>query len=118
MRSFCNAKASLIFSTKNISVFVYKVVKHLKSGPLNELVKLSQDALNNWAMDCLYLDPLRAVPILERFHHQGKQSRSQTTVASLCEMRKKTSVYPHVFNYQKADDKIFVCKIKSKALSY
>ena len=35
------AKASLIFSTKNISVFGDKVVKHLKSGPLNELVKLT-----------------------------------------------------------------------------
>ena len=28
VRSFCSAKASLIFSTKNISVFGYKVVKH------------------------------------------------------------------------------------------
>ena len=28
VRSFCTAKASLIFSTKNISVFGYKVVKH------------------------------------------------------------------------------------------
>ena len=41
MRSFCSAKASLIFSTKNISVFGYKVVKHLTSWPLNELVKLT-----------------------------------------------------------------------------
>ena len=40
MWSFCSAKASLIFSTKNISVFGYKVVKHLTSWPLNELVKL------------------------------------------------------------------------------
>ena len=31
VRSFCIAKASLIFSTKNISVFGYKVVKHLTS---------------------------------------------------------------------------------------
>ena len=31
VRSFCSAKASLIFSTKNISVFHYKVVKHLTS---------------------------------------------------------------------------------------
>ena len=30
-RSFCSAKASLIFSTENISVFGYKVVKHLRS---------------------------------------------------------------------------------------
>ena len=29
MRSFCRAKASLIFSTKNISVFGNKVIKHL-----------------------------------------------------------------------------------------
>ena len=35
MRSFCS------FSTKNISVFGYKVVKHLTSWPLNELVKLT-----------------------------------------------------------------------------
>ena len=41
MRSFCSAKASLIFSTKNISVFGHKVVKHLTSWPLNELVKLT-----------------------------------------------------------------------------
>ena len=40
MRS-CSAKASLIFSTKNISVFGYKVVKHLTSWSLNELVKLT-----------------------------------------------------------------------------
>ena len=31
VRSFCNAKASLIFSTKNFSVFGYKVVQHLTS---------------------------------------------------------------------------------------
>ena len=30
-RSFCSAKASLIFSTKNISVFGYKVIKYLTS---------------------------------------------------------------------------------------
>ena len=41
MRSFCSAKASLIFSTKNFSIFGYKVVKHLTSWPLNELVKLT-----------------------------------------------------------------------------
>ena len=41
MRSFCSAKASLIFSTKNFSVFGYKVVKHLTSWPLNKLVKLT-----------------------------------------------------------------------------
>ena len=35
------AKAFLIFSTKNISVFGYKVVKHFTSWPLNELVKLT-----------------------------------------------------------------------------
>ena len=49
VRSFCNAKASLIFSTKNISVFGYKIVKHLTNCPLNELV-LANDALNNWAL--------------------------------------------------------------------
>ena len=31
VKSFCSAKAFLIFSTKNISVFGYKVVKHLTS---------------------------------------------------------------------------------------
>ena len=31
VRSFCNAKASLIFSTKNFSVFGYKVPKNLTS---------------------------------------------------------------------------------------
>ena len=31
VRSFCSAKASLIFSTKNISVFGYIAVKHLTS---------------------------------------------------------------------------------------
>ena len=30
-RRFCSAKASLIFSTKNISVVGYKVIKHLTS---------------------------------------------------------------------------------------
>ena len=37
----CSAKASLIFSTKNISVFKNKVIQHLTSWPLNELVKLT-----------------------------------------------------------------------------
>ena len=37
----CIAKASLVYSTKKISVFGYNVVKHLKSLPLNELVKLT-----------------------------------------------------------------------------
>ena len=41
MRSFCIAKASHIFSTKNISVFDHEDVKHLMSWPLNELVKLT-----------------------------------------------------------------------------
>ena len=31
VRSFCSAKASLIFATKNFSVFGYKVIKHLTS---------------------------------------------------------------------------------------
>ena len=34
-------RTSLIFSTKNFSVLGYKVVKHLTSRPLNELVKLT-----------------------------------------------------------------------------
>ena len=42
----CIPKASLIFSTKKkkkkkISVFVYKVVKHLVRQPHNELLKLT-----------------------------------------------------------------------------
>ena len=41
VRSFCIAKASLNFSTKKFCVFGYKVVKHLTSWPLNELVKLT-----------------------------------------------------------------------------
>ena len=40
VRRFWTAKASLIFSTK-ISVFDYRVVKHLTSWPLNEFVKLT-----------------------------------------------------------------------------
>ena len=46
-------RLSFFFSAKNISVFGYKVLKHLKSWPLNELVKLmmlwTTDALNNQA---------------------------------------------------------------------
>ena len=41
VRSFCSAKAFLIFSTKNITFFGYKVFKHLMSWSLNELVKLT-----------------------------------------------------------------------------
>ena len=41
VRSFCIAKASLIFSTKLISVFGYKVAKHLTSLPLYEILKLT-----------------------------------------------------------------------------
>ena len=36
-----DAKASHIFTTKNVSVFGYKVLKHLTSWLLNELVKLT-----------------------------------------------------------------------------
>ena len=36
----CQKLLQCIFSTKNISVFAYIVIKHLSSGPLNELVKL------------------------------------------------------------------------------
>ena len=41
VKIFCSAKASLIFSRKNFSVFGYEVVKHLMSWPLNKLVKLT-----------------------------------------------------------------------------
>ena len=42
MRIFCcAAKDSHIFSTKSMSIFGYKVEKHLTSRPLNELVKLT-----------------------------------------------------------------------------
>ena len=47
------AKASHIFSTKNISVFGYKIVKHLTSWPLNELVKLTK-LWTNWALSSLF----------------------------------------------------------------
>ena len=38
---FAVQKLLSFFSTKNISVFAYKVIKHLTSCPLNELVKLT-----------------------------------------------------------------------------
>ena len=41
VRSFCSAKSFSHFFNKNISIFVVKVVKHLMSWPLNELVKLT-----------------------------------------------------------------------------
>ena len=41
MKSFCSAKASLIFSTKIFSVLGYKVIKHETSWALNELLKLT-----------------------------------------------------------------------------
>ena len=41
VRSFYNTKASLIFSTKNISVFGYKIVKHITSSPLKEHARLT-----------------------------------------------------------------------------
>ena len=53
VRSFCSAKASLIFSIKNISVFGYKVEKHLLSWIL-KLVK-ANDALNNMPLECWVL---------------------------------------------------------------
>ena len=39
--AFAVQKLLSFFSTKNFSVFGYKVVKHLTSWPLNELVKLT-----------------------------------------------------------------------------
>ena len=36
-----SAKASFIFFNKNVSVFGYKVVKHLISLPFQELIKLT-----------------------------------------------------------------------------
>ena len=57
----------LLFFNKNISVFSYKVVKHLTSWPLNELVKLTMlwttqpslgkfniQFLNTLAMDIIF----------------------------------------------------------------
>ena len=56
MRSFCTAKASLIFSTKNFSVFGYKAVKHLTSWPLNELVKLTMLWTTwPWSFECIII---------------------------------------------------------------
>ena len=53
VRSFCTAKASVIFSTKNISVLGYKVIKHLTSWPLNELVKLTMLwTTRPWPLSC------------------------------------------------------------------
>ena len=41
VRSFCIAKASLIFFNKIFNVFGYIVIKHLTSWPLNYFVKLT-----------------------------------------------------------------------------
>ena len=51
-----------MFSTKNISVFGYKVVKHLTSWPLNELVKLTM----LWTIGPRYLS--LAMPQLSHFY--------------------------------------------------
>ena len=49
--SFFELKSFSHFLNKNISVFGCKVVKHLASWPLNELVKLIKLVkLNNWAL--------------------------------------------------------------------
>ena len=41
VRSFFSAKTSLIFSTKNKSVFGHKVIKHSTRLPVKELVNLT-----------------------------------------------------------------------------
>ena len=42
MRSFCSAKASLILSTKNFSVFSNKVVKYLRVDLLTSSLRFEQ----------------------------------------------------------------------------
>ena len=44
----------IFFPTKNISVTGYKLLKHLMSRPLNQLVKLT-DALNNQPVELTLL---------------------------------------------------------------
>ena len=53
MNSFCSAKATHIFSAKNIRILCIKSAKTVNEMTLNELVN---EALNNWALD-LYLVP-------------------------------------------------------------
>ena len=49
MSSFCCAKATHIFSAKNIRILRIESAKTVNEMALNELVKLTIDALNNWA---------------------------------------------------------------------
>ena len=46
VRSFCSAKASLIFPTKNISVSDYEVVKHLGEVSFQLTVDLLTSSLS------------------------------------------------------------------------
>ena len=50
--SFCNAKATHIFSAKNIRILYIESAKTVNEMTLNELVKLT--TLNNWAPIMIY----------------------------------------------------------------
>ena len=50
MSSFCSAKATHIFSAKNIRILYIESAKSVNKMTLNELVKLTDNALNNWAL--------------------------------------------------------------------
>ena len=53
MSSFCSAKATHIFSAKNIRILYIESAKTVNEMTLNELVKghFVNDSLNNWALN-------------------------------------------------------------------
>ena len=56
MSSFCNAKATHIFSAKNIRILYIDSTKTVNEMTLNKLV--ANDALNNWAPDKISADDI------------------------------------------------------------
>ena len=102
-----SAKASIIFSTKTISVFAYKVIKHLTSWSLNELVKLTMlwttGPWNGFLQQLFYenLSRIWSNTGLEKKHEVGlenaiiyRKSNIDTWRGILSSVRKANSVQP------------------------
>ena len=60
MSSFCSAKATHIFLAKNIKILYIESAKTVNEMTLN-------DALNNWALFCIYIKPVVAFYIDKNF---------------------------------------------------
>ena len=92
VKSFCTAKASLIFSAKNISVFGYKVIKHLMSWPLNELDKLTM----LWTTGPRFLEMYHNLLVALLLYYTGRFFHCYMLDESICHVRGTGSIFSNL----------------------